>query len=121
MVIIIEDDHSVLRALSRLLRAEGYSVRAFERPDTVLAAELPKSRAVLLVDVHLPEMNGVKLCEALAASGCSLPVVLMSGHLDARTREMMRNADAVATLTKPFSRDTLLSAIRKALPNYPAA
>ncbi len=119
VIIVIEDDPSVLRALSRLLRAEEFAVSTFERPGAVLKADLPKSNACLLVDVHLPEMNGLKLCQALSASGCTLPVILMSGHLDAQTKESMREADAVATLTKPFGRDALLGAIGKALPNHP--
>ncbi len=118
VVIVIEDDPSVLRALARLLRAEGFGVSTFERPSAVLRADLPKSNACLLVDVHLPEMNGLKLCQALSAAGCSLPVILMSGHLDARTKQIMRAAEAVATLTKPFGRDALLNAIREALPNH---
>lgn len=119
VIVVIDDDPSVLRALSRLLRAEGFGVSAFERPSAVLRADLPKSNACLLVDVYLPEMNGLKLCRALSASGCSLPVILMSGNLDAQTKKIMREADAVATLTKPFGRDALLSAVRKALLNHP--
>lgn len=101
VVVLIDDDKSVIRALARLLRAEGFGVNTFERPSTVLRADLPKSNACLLVDVHLPEMNGVELCKALVASSYSLPVILMSGHLDARTKEIMRKADVVASLTNP--------------------
>ena len=119
VIIVIDDDPSVLRALARLLRSEGFVVSAFERPSAVLSADLPRANACLLVDVYLPEMNGVKLCKALAASGCSLPIILMTGHLDARTREMTRHAGALAVLTKPFDKDALLDAVRKALPEHP--
>jgi FixJ family two-component response regulator len=114
-VIVVDDDPSILRALRRLLRAEGFAVVAFESPGVVLTADLPKSDACLLIDVHMPEMSGVKLCQILTASGCSLPVILMSGHLDGRTTELMEHAGAVATLTKPFNRDALIGAVKKAL------
>ena len=93
----------------------GFRVIAFDRPRTVLASELPQTDACLVVDVHLPEMNGVQLCETLAASGCQLPVIMITGHIDRATRELVRRANAVAVLFKPFTRDSLLEAISEAL------
>jgi len=114
-LIVVEDDSSVLRALRRLMLSAGFRVMAFDRPRAVLASELPKTDACLVVDVHLPEMNGVQLCEALAAAGCQLPVIMMTGHADQATRELARRAKAVAVLFKPFTRDSLLEAISEAL------
>jgi two-component system, LuxR family, response regulator FixJ len=88
---------------------------AFDRPHAVLDSELPKADACLVVDVHLPEMTGVQLCETLAASGCTLPVIMITGHLDQGTRDLVRRAKAVAVLFKPFTRDSLLRAISEAL------
>jgi FixJ family two-component response regulator len=114
-LILVEDDSSVLRALRRLMLSAGFRVMAFDRPRAVLDSELPKTDACLLVDVHLPEMNGVQLCESLAASGCQLPVIMMTGHLDHATRELTQRAKAITVLFKPFSRDSLLEAISEAL------
>jgi FixJ family two-component response regulator len=114
-LILVEDDSSVLRALRRLMLSAGFRVMAFDRPRAVLDSELPKTDACLLVDVHLPEMNGVQLCESLAASGCQLPVIMMTGHLDHATRELTQRAKAITVLSKPFSRDSLLEAISEAL------
>ena len=113
--ILVEDDSSVLRALRRLMLSAGFRVIAFDRPGAVLASELPTTDACLLVDVHLPEMNGMQLCESLAASGCRLPVIMITGHLDKVTRELARRSKAVAVLFKPFTRDSLLEAIAAAL------
>jgi len=88
---------------------------AFDRPRAVLDSELPKTDACLVVDVHLPEMTGVQLCQTLAASGCQLPVIMITGHIDQTTRELVRRANAVAVLFKPFTRDSLLEAISEAL------
>ena len=88
---------------------------AFDRPRAVLDSELPKSDACLVVDVHLPEMNGVQLCETLAASGCRLPIIMITGNIDQATRELVRRANAVAVLYKPFTRAALLETIAVAL------
>jgi FixJ family two-component response regulator len=114
-LIVVEDDLSVLRALRRLMLSAGFQVMAFDRPRAVLDSELPKNDACLVVDVHLPEMNGVQLCETLAAAGCQLPVIMITGHIDQATRELVRRAKAVALLFKPFTRDSLLEAIAAAL------
>jgi FixJ family two-component response regulator len=114
-LILVEDDSSVLRALRRLMLSAGFQVMAFDRPRAVLDSELPKTDACLVVDVHLPEMTGVQLCEILAASGCRLPVIMMTGHLDRATRELTQRAKAIAVLFKPFTRDSLLEAISEAL------
>jgi FixJ family two-component response regulator len=114
-LILVEDDLSVLRALRRLMLSAGFQVMAFDRPRAVLDSELPKTNACLIVDVHLPEMNGVQLCETLAASGCRLPVIMITGRLDEATRELTHRAKSVAVLFKPFTRDALLEAISEAL------
>jgi two-component system response regulator FixJ len=92
----------------------GFEVRAFDGPRAVLASDIPKTDACLMVDVHLPEMNGVELCAALAAAGHRLPVIMITGHVDKATRELARRADPVAILFKPFSRGSLLAALSKA-------
>lgn len=114
-VILVEDDASVLRALRRLLEFSGFKVRAFGRPSALQAAGLPDSDACLIFDVHLPEMTGVKLYQALAASGCRLPLILITAHIDDATRAMTEQVNAAAVLIKPFSRESLLTAIRQGL------
>jgi CheY-like chemotaxis protein len=114
-LILVEDDPSVLRALRRMMLSAGFQVMAFDRPRAVLDSELPKSDACLVVDVHLPEMNGVQLCETLAASGCRLPIIMITGNIDQATRELVRRANAVAVLYKPFTRAALLETIAVAL------
>jgi FixJ family two-component response regulator len=115
IILVIDDDPSVLRALRRLISGAGFEVRTFERPSAVLNSELPKSGACLIVDVHLPDMNGVQLCATLAESGCTLPVILMSAHTDEQTQQLARSAHPVAFLTKPFGRHVLLESIQSAL------
>ena len=86
IIIVIDDDPSILKALSRLVSGAGFEVRTFDRPSTLLRSDLPKAEACLIVDIDLPEMNGLELCDPLAASGCRLPVILVTAHTDEETR-----------------------------------
>lgn len=116
VVLVVDDDPSVLRALRRLISGAGFDVRVFDRPSKVLKdGHLPKTDACLVVDVHLPEMSGVELCEALGACGYRLPVVLITAHPDDGTRALALSAHPVALLIKPFGRAELVNSIQIAL------
>ena len=114
-LLLVEDDPSVSRALSRLLKASGFEVKRFARPSELLEAGVPDANGCLIFDVHLPEMTGPELYQVLINLGCRLPLVLISGHVDEATHEMAVKAEAAAFLIKPFNRDSLLAAIAKAL------
>ena len=66
-VVVVDDDPSVLRALSRLIQAAGFRVLTFDRPSALLASALPRVNACMVVDINLPEMAGSELCSALAS------------------------------------------------------
>jgi two-component system response regulator FixJ len=114
-VMIVEDDPSVLRSLGRLVQSAGFAVRTFASPGAFLDSEIPKVNACLVVDVNLPEMNGVELCELLATSGRSLPAILITGQTDSATNRLVSRAAVVAVLHKPFAAALLLKAISTAL------
>ena len=114
-VILVEDDPSVLRALRRLLQHSGFDVRTFGRPSALQSTVIPDSNACLIFDVHLPEMTGVELYHTLAASGCRLPLILITAHVDDATRAMTQLVKSATVLIKPFSRDSLLAAIHQGL------
>jgi two-component system, LuxR family, response regulator FixJ len=115
IIIVIDDDPSILRALRRLVSGAGFDIRTFDRPSTLLHSDLPKARACLIVDIDLPEMSGVELCATLAASGCKLPVILITAHTDDETRRLADDAHPVALLIKPFGREVLVNSIHSAL------
>ena len=115
IIIVIDDDPSILRALRRLVAGAGFDVRTFDRPSTLLKSDLPTAGACLVVDIDLPEMNGVELCATLAASGCKLPVILITAHTDEETRRLADDAHPVTLLIKPFGRDLLVNSIQSAL------
>jgi len=116
-VIVVDDDASIRRALRRQLQILGFNVLDFRSAEEFLASGAPSGDACLLLDVYMPGMTGIELCESMAASGRYLPTILISGRDDRETRRMMREASPIASLFKPFDEESLLQAIRKALPN----
>ena len=114
-VLIVDDDTSILRAITRRLRADGFEVLTFDSPTLLLAANIPKSNACLVLDVNLPEMDGATLYEALVAAGCRLPVIMITGRNDSRTRRLIERVKAVGVLFKPFDDTAFLEVISRAL------
>jgi FixJ family two-component response regulator len=115
IVVVIDDDSSILRALRRLICGAGFDVRTSDRPSDLLRSNLPTAGACMIVDINLPEMNGIELCEELAASGCRLPVILITAYTDEDSRALASRAHPVALLMKPISRALLMSSIEAAL------
>jgi two-component system response regulator FixJ len=114
-VLVVDDDPSVLRSLRRLISASGFEVKTFDGPSELLASETPRSNACMVVDIDMPEMNGIEMCEVLKSAGRGLPVILITGRTDTRTRSLATQSDAVAVLFKPFDEEPLLEAIARAL------
>jgi len=112
---VVDDDASIRRALASQLRILGFDVLVFQGAEELLVSKLPIDNACLLLDVCMPGMNGIELWQSLVASGRHLPTILMSGRDDEATRQIMRQAQPIAGLFKPFDQKTLLQAIRKAL------
>ena len=114
-VLVVDDDPSVLGALARLIRSSGYRVRTFDRPSALSSADIPQRNACLLVDVYLPEMNGIEMCESLAKSGRALPAILITGRNDDATKRLIDRANALAVLFKPIDEKPLLEAIARGI------
>ncbi len=114
-MIVVDDDPSVGRALQLQLEILGFDAVILDRADKLLAGSTPTEDACLLLDVYMPEMNGVELTRRLAEAGVHLPTIMMRGRDDNRTRQLMRKAKPVACLFKPFDQATLLRAIHKAM------
>src|SRR5215467_7434308 len=114
-VLVLDDDTSVCRSLKRLISASGFQVQTFGKPSELLASELPRSNACMVVDINLPEMTGIQMCEILKRSGRSLPTILITGRTDTRTQSLAEQSNPIALLFKPFEEESLLDAISRAL------
>lgn len=115
LVYVVDDDTSVRRALSRLMRACGLDVEVCGTANEFLASDHSHRPACLVLDVRLPGMSGVDLQRRLAACEPDLPIVVITGHGDEEIRRQMLQAGAVAFFAKPFDDRALVEAIRQAL------
>lgn len=117
LVYLVDDDAAVLRAFARLLQAWGYRSRTFASAQEFLDACQEPSEApdCLLLDVHMPGLSGVELQAHLLRVGKSLPIVFLSGHLDAAIRTGALASGAVAFLQKPIDDQDLLRAVQHAV------
>ena len=114
-VAVVDDDASVRRALSRLLRSAGFEVSTFGSAREYLDARHLHEANCLVLDVHLGGMSGFELEERLRETGSMVPVIFITAHDDETTRERARRAGASAYLPKPFDATALLDAVRSAL------
>jgi FixJ family two-component response regulator len=113
-VSLVDDDPRVLRALSRLLSAMGYNTKSFTSPQTFLAQHDVSEPGCAILDVSMPNIDGLELQRALSAAGSQLPVIFLTGKGDIPTTVHAMKAGAVDFLTKPVSDRDLLAAIERA-------
>ena len=113
-VTIVDDDMLVLRSLGRLLSAAGFSVETFSSAREFLDHRESRSGCVVM-DLSMPDVNGLELQQALAEAADSRPVVFISGHGDVPASVEAMKAGAVDFLTKPLDEQKLLGAVRIAL------
>lgn len=114
-VFLLDDEPGMLKALTRLLKAEGFTVQAFTSAKTFLESYRPGTLSCLVLDVAMPELNGLELQDHLTRSGHLVPIVFLTGHGDIPTSVQAIKAGAVDFLTKPVKDADLLRAVRAAL------
>lgn len=114
-IYIVDDDPSVLKALSRLLRVTGHNVEAFSSPLAFLEAHDMAKPGCALLDVGMAELNGLELQQALMNGDLRRPIIFISGGGDVPTSVAAMKAGAVDFLTKPVDEVTLMTALAKAL------
>jgi len=114
-IFILDDEPGMLKALMRLLKAEGFTVQAFTSAKAFLESYSPETLSCMVLDVAMPELNGLELQEHLTRSGLLLPIVFLTGHGDIPMSVQAIKAGAVDFLTKPVKDADLLRAVRAAL------
>ena len=115
IVYVLDDDVSVCRALTLLLTTHRFKVETFTRAADFLAARHPKIPSCLVLDIRLPEMNGLALQNAMGARDLFIPIVFITGHGDIPMSVQAMQAGAIDFLPKPFTEKKLLNAIERAL------
>lgn len=115
VVYLVDDEPGMLRALTRLLAADGFTVKCYRSARDFLADDLKGSRACLVLDVAMPELDGMTLQQRLTTQGSTLPVIFLTGHGDIAMSVRAIKLGAVDFLTKPVKAVELLAAVRAAL------
>jgi FixJ family two-component response regulator len=121
IVFVVDDDLSVREALESLLRHEGWETQTFASAEEFLSRPRASAPSCLVLDVTLPNLNGLELQKRLAADRDDMPIVFITGYGDVPMTVRAMKAGAVEFLMKPFGDDVLLSAIRQALERSRAA
>jgi FixJ family two-component response regulator len=114
IVFVVDDDSRVREALTDLLASNGLRVHAFDSARTFLECDKPDSPACLVLDLELPDINGLELQEELAST-IAPPIVFITGYGDIPSSVRAMKAGAVEFLSKPFGEEELLRAIDAAI------
>jgi FixJ family two-component response regulator len=114
-IFLVEDDDELRSDLERALKFCGYTIFAFANPEQFLSQFKPLVPAVLVTDMRMPKQSGIQLQAELIAKGHKIPIIFISGEsADEQIVKAFKNG-AFDFLLKPFSRETFLSAVAKAI------
>ena len=120
IVFVVDDDISVREALEALIQFEGWQAETFASAEAFLSSPRVMVPSCLVLDVSLPDFNGLDLQKRLADRS-DMPIIFITGYGDVPMTVQAMKAGAVEFLMKPFSDETLLSAIRQAIDQSRAA
>jgi len=115
IVFVVDDDISVRESLELLVRCEGWRPEIFSSAQDFLARPRAAVPHCLVLDISLPDGNGLELQKRIAVEQASMPIIFITGHGDVPMSVQAMKGGAVEFLLKPFRDDVLLSAIRQAL------
>jgi len=115
IVFVVDDDVSVRESLQLLIQCEGWYPETFASAQEFLDRPRSLVPSCLVLDVSLPGLNGLDLQKHVAVARPDMPIIFITGHGDVPTTVRAMKAGAVEFLTKPFSDDALLNAIRQAI------
>ena len=115
IVVVIDDDVSVRRALSNLFQSVGLKVEVFGSAPEMLQSKLPDVPGCLVLDIRLPGLSGLDLQTELADANIHIPIIFMTGHGDIPMTVRAMKGGAVDFLTKPFREQEMLDAVLTAI------
>jgi FixJ family two-component response regulator len=113
-VYLVDDDQRVLKALSLLLRARGYDARPFSSSREFLAQHDATVHGCAILDLSMPDLDGLQLQKALAADGVKRPIIFLTGRGNIPISVRAMKAGAIDFLTKPVRKNDLFEAISRA-------
>ena len=115
LILVLDDDRSVLKAVERLLKVRGFDVETFSTIETFTECGNPRMASCLVLDINLNGSSGIELRRKLNEAGIAPPVIFITGRDEDVTRRAALSAGCVAYLRKPFPSKELLEAINTSL------
>ena len=115
IVFVVDDDVSVRESLELLIEFAGWKPETFASAQEFLARPRSLTPSCLVLDVSLPDLNGLELQKLIASDRIDMPIIFITGHGDVPMTVQAMKAGAVEFLTKPFDDEVLLTAIRQAI------
>ena len=115
LVFVVDDDVSLRESLAALIRGAGWQVETFASAREFLSRPRARAPSCLVLDVFLPDLNGLDLQKLLASNRNDVPIVFIAGFVDVPTTVRAMKAGAFEFLTKPLVDDVILVAVRHAL------
>ena len=115
IVVVIDDDASIRKALENLLRSVGLDVELFKSPQEFLQSNRPDRPGCIVLDVRFPGRSGLDMQREISSANTSLPIIFITGYGDIPMSVRAMKAGAVEFLTKPFRDQDLLDAVGVAL------
>lgn len=114
-VLLVDDDDSLRRALTRTIRLAGYDVRAYNSVGALLEVGIATDQSCLVLDVNLPGIGGIEFRNSLAEAHFKVPTIFITALERDLVAAQLSKAEYVAVLYKPFSNKDLLDAIDRAI------
>jgi FixJ family two-component response regulator len=115
VIFVIDDDVAVRESLEVLIRCEGWQAQTFQSAQEFLSQPRPLAPSCLILDLSIPDLDGLELQRMIARERSEMPVIFISGRGDIPTTVRAMKAGAIDFLIKPFGDDVLLRAIREGL------
>ncbi len=115
LIAVLDDEPKFCQALARLLQSHGFNVVTFTSGEVFLDACATRPPDCLVLDLHMPDMNGFEVQERIARLDSPMPVIIMTGHDSEVTRQRAMSGRPVAYLRKPIKEQILLDAIELAI------
>jgi FixJ family two-component response regulator len=115
VISIIDDDASVREATQSLVRSLGYTAEGFSSAEEYLQSDRARYSACVITDLHMPGMTGAELQDRLITEGRRVPMIFVTAYFEERARDRVMDAGAFGFLRKPFSDESLIACLDKAL------
>jgi two-component system, LuxR family, response regulator FixJ len=111
LVHLVDDDEAIRRSAGFMLKTSGFQVKSYESGVELLKDAASLEPGCILLDIRMPEMDGLEVQQKLQEKGVSLPVIIMTGHGDVNLAVQAMKAGAVDFIEKPFEKAILLDAL----------